>query len=232
MYQAVGFDLGETLIHYQGVPLNWQSLYREALAQVARSCDYQGSEEALAQASSILAKYNTRLYPRTYEVSADQILEEILRAWDVPPTSYLDASKRAFFSFFQRKLLPYPDTFSLLQMLKTQGVKIGILTDVAYGMERIYAEQDIQIFAEYIDVFLTSADVGYRKPEPSGYLMLAQSLGVSVEKMAFVGNEEKDIVGANAAGMTSILIDRERQDLHYGEQRSISSLAELQALFL
>jgi len=83
MLHAIGFDLGETLIHYQGMPLSWQALYREALAQVAQSCMYQAGEDEITQAVSILARYNTRLHPRTHEVSADTILGEILTAWDV-----------------------------------------------------------------------------------------------------------------------------------------------------
>src|SRR5258708_5142952 len=231
MYQAIGFDLGETLIHYQGVPLNWQSLYQDALAHVAKSCGYQGSQETLAQAAAILSRYNTRLYPRTYEVSADHILEEILRAWEVSHLRYLNTAKQAFFSFFQRKLILYQDTLPLLQTLKAKGIKVGVLTDVAYGMDRVYAEQDLESFAEYIDVFLTSADVGYRKPASPGYLALAKRLEVQAETIAFVGNEEKDIIGANNAGMFSILLDREQKNLHYGEQRRISSLAELLTLF-
>jgi putative hydrolase of the HAD superfamily len=230
MYQAIGFDLGETLIHYQGVPLNWQSLYHEALAHVAKSCDYPGRKDALAQAATILARYNTRLYPRTFEVSADQVLGDILRAWEVPNDRYLRAAKQAFFSFFQRKLTPYPDTLPLLHFLKVKGVKVGVLTDVAYGMERVYAEQDIESFADSIDVFLTSAEVGYRKPASPGFLALAESLAIQPERMAFVGNEEKDIVGANRAGMFSLFLDREQTNQSYGEQKRISSLAEIPAL--
>jgi putative hydrolase of the HAD superfamily len=230
MYQAIGFDLGETLIHYQGVPLNWQSLYQEALASVAQSCTYQAGKETLAQAATILSRYNTRLHPRIYEVSADRILGEILQAWGVSNTRYLTKAKQAFFSFFQMRLLPYDDMLPILQLLKTKGIKVGVLTDVPYGMERMYAEQDIQPFAEYIDAFITSAEIGYRKPAAQGYLALAKHLAVQPELMAFVGNEEKDMIGANHAGMFSILLDREQKNLSYGEQWRISSLTEIQAL--
>lgn len=232
MYQAIGFDLGETLIHYQGVPLNWQSLYQDALRHVATSCAYQENQETLAQAMAILSRYNTRLYPRTTEVSADQIFGEILRAWGISPHRFLNRAKQAFFSFFQMNQLLYHDTLPLLQTLRAKGIKIGVLTDVPYGMDRVYAERDVQSFADSIDVFLSSVEVGYRKPAPPGYLELAKRLAVPPERMAFVGNEEKDIVGANRAGMFSILLDREQKNQSYGEQWKISSLAEIQALLV
>jgi putative hydrolase of the HAD superfamily len=230
MYQAIGFDLGETLIHYQGVSLNWQSLYQDALRHVAKSCAYQESKETLAQATAILSRYNTRLYPRTSEVSADQIFGEILRAWGISNRRSLNEAKQAFFSFFQMNLIPYHDTLPLLQTLRAKGVKVGVLTDVPYGMDRVYAERDLQSFADYTDVFLTSVEVGYRKPALPGYLGLAKRLAVQPELMAFVGNEEKDIVGANHAGIFSILLDREQKNQSYGEQWRISSLAEIQTL--
>ncbi len=230
MYRAIGFDLGETLIHYEGVPLNWQSLYQEALAQVAKICLYQGGKEALDQAGSILAKYNTRLYPRTSEVSADTIFGEVLMAWGIADHLLLNVAKRAFFSFFQRTMLTYVDTLPTLQTLKAKGIKIGILTDVPYGMEREYVEHDLQSIAEYIDVFITSVEAGYRKPDAHGYLELARRLDVQPDMMIFVGNEEKDIVGANNAGMLSVLLDREGKNISYGETWKISSLAELSTL--
>ena len=55
---------------------------------------------------------------------------------------------------------------------------------------------------------LTSDDVGYRKPRPEGLKLLAQKMNIDVHEMAFVGDEEKDIVCAVNAGVYSILINR------------------------
>jgi putative hydrolase of the HAD superfamily len=145
--------------------------------------------------------------------------------------SLTQGSKASFFSFFQMNMITYEDTLPMLQTLRAKGVKVGVLTDVPYGMDREYAEHDLRSIAEYIDVFITSAEVGYRKPDSHGYLELARRLDAQPDRMVFVGNEEKDIVGANNAGMFSILLDREQKNHSYGEQWRISSLAELQALF-
>ena len=45
--KAIGFDLGKTLIHCAGLPLNWQSLYRQALTRVAEACGHPITEAAI-----------------------------------------------------------------------------------------------------------------------------------------------------------------------------------------
>jgi putative hydrolase of the HAD superfamily len=55
---------------------------------------------------------------------------------------------------------------------------------------------------------LTSVEVGFRKPDPRGFAALAALLGCDTGEMLFVGNEEKDVVGARAAGMVPVLLWR------------------------
>jgi putative hydrolase of the HAD superfamily len=81
-------------------------------------------------------------------------------------------------------------------------------------------------------ISVTSTEVGYRKPDPHGYLELARRLDVRPEMMVFVGNEEKDVIGANQADMRSVLLDREQTNASDGETWRISSLAELSTLLL
>jgi len=225
--KAIGFDLGETLIHYAGLPLNWQSLYGQALKRVAEACGHPITEADIRVGEAILGRYNTRLHPRLHEVRADRIFGEVLAAWDLPTVGGCDQVEDTFFGFFQQAYAVYPDTIPALQALQNQGVKVGVLTDAPYGMPRRFVERDLAPIAQYLDAALTSVEVGHRKPHPSGYLALAERLGVAPFDMAYVGNEEKDIVGANGARMFSVLIDRAGGGADFGQRRTVTSLKEL-----
>jgi putative hydrolase of the HAD superfamily len=229
---GIGFDLGNTLIDYKDIPLSWQSLYRNALRDMAANCRYLASEEAIATGEAILAKYNTRLNPRTVEVSSRCILGAILAAWGLDITERLETAAEAFFSFFQRHAVPYADMVSTLAYLKGKGFRIGVLTDVPYGMDRRFVERDLLLCGvrDYIDVLLTSADVGYRKPDCHGYLELARRLGVAPHAMAYVGDEPKDVQGANGVGMISVFIDRSGCYRTFGETHRITALEQLAGL--
>lgn len=82
-------------------------------------------------------------------------------------------------------------------------------------------------FDEYMDYVLTSVEVGFRKPNLEGYKILAEKLEVSPSDMIYVGNESKDIVGANQSGMKSIFIDRKRSGKEFGQDQTIVTLLEL-----
>lgn len=222
--RAFGVDLGETLVAY-GMPLNWKAYYRAGLMEIGKCYLQALGESELQRGKIILERYNTRLNPRDTEVSSDVIFREIFDAWGW--TENIEAAKYAVYSYFRRQTHAYSDTLSALKELRRQGVRIGVLTDVPYGMDRKYVIEDCGPIIEHVDVLLASVDVGYRKPHVRGYLELASSLGVSPGELVYTGNEEKDIAGANEAGCISVLIDREATGVSFGECRRIGTLVEL-----
>ena len=118
-----------------------------------------------------------------------------------------------------------------MQELRRQGVRIGMLTDVPYGMDGEFVLEDCRPIIDHVDVLLTSVDVGYRKPHAEGYMKLSALLGVSPSEMVFTGNGVKDIDGANLAGCVSVLIDRDETNLSFEEHRKIRTLMELVKLW-
>jgi putative hydrolase of the HAD superfamily len=225
---AVGFDLGETLLGYGDVPLSWQSHYRAALERVADVCGLQASDARLDAGERILTRFNTRVHPRTTETTSSEVFGAILNAWQLPVSEHLLSAEEAFFAFFQRSCSPYADTIATLRQLRERRLPIGILTDVPYGMPTRLVERDVAHLDGLIDALVTSVDVGHRKPAPQGYLTLLERLSVEdPDRCLFVGNELKDIEGANEAGLVSVLIDRGRSGMSCGQQYSIESLTEL-----
>lgn len=113
------------------------------------------------------------------------------------------------------------------EILKQWGIKIGILTDVAYGMDNEFSLEDISVLSDFIDIAITSVDVGYRKPNSAGYLKLIESLEVSPNDMIFIGDEEKDIIGAKKLGIVSALINRSKEIKDFGQDYTLESLSDI-----
>lgn len=229
---AVGFDLGETLIHFKGIPLSWREEYPAALAKVGIACALTVTPEHIAAAIPVLERYNTRLYPRTTEVTAQTIFREVLAAWELADAGHCEIALEAFFAHFHQEVAPYEDSLPTLQKLHAAGVPVGVLTDVPYGMPdhltRAYlAATGLETWAGPL---VTSASVSVRKPERAGYVQLAAALGVPVDRVIFVGNEPKDVEGANQAGALSVLLDRDERRPDWGQRYRITNLHELRTL--
>ena len=229
MIRAIGFDLGDTLLFYRDTPMSWVALYPEALAAVAKSCRVQPTAVQVDSAKELLTQYNTRVVPRAHEVPAETIFTSILETWALDPNQYVHAAIEAYFTFFQQRMSPYPETASVLETLRTGGFPTGILTDVPYGMPRTFVQRDITGagIANLFDVLLTSVEIGVRKPEPTGYHELAKRLSVEPDQMLYIGNEAKDVIGARRAGACSALLDRDVSGANHGQDFTFSSLTEL-----
>ena len=222
---AVGFDIGHTLINYSN-PLNWKSLYFDALEKVMSDCNIDKTDSRITSAIQILSKYNTREHYREHEVSSDIIFKEIFDSWGKDYTKIADA-KESFYGFFQAGAVCFDDTVKTLGRLSAMGIHMGFLTDVAYGMDNKYSLKDIDEIRKYFDAGFTSVDVGFRKPNIAGYKMLLDAFNVSPSRVAYVGDEEKDVIGANNAGMVSVLINRGSEVKNWGQKHTIKSLDEI-----
>ena len=222
--KAIGFDVGHTLNKYNN-PLNWQGLYRSGLEHAAAAVNITLSEDMILAATDVLLKYNTRVNYREWETTSDCIFSEISERWGLQTDLY--TIKSGFYSFFRADAEPYPETIDTMKKLKQHGIKIGILTDVAYGMDNVFSLEDISVLSDFIDIAITSVDVGYRKPNAAGYLKLLDSLEIYPNDMIFIGDEEKDIVGAGKLGIVSALINRGKEIKDFGQDYTLESLSDI-----
>jgi putative hydrolase of the HAD superfamily len=223
------FDLGDTLVEYEGLPLSWVDYYPEALGRLAASLGLAPSVEQVEAACEVLRRHNTRLHPRLVEIPFTAILGEICRSFAAPAAADPDSAAQAFFSVFRQRLRVFPDTVSSLETLRQRGAKIAVLTDVPYGMPRALVLEDIREtgLEHLLDLIVTSNEVGYRKPAPETLAYVARAFGKNPLEIVYVGNEPKDVEVARAIGCEAILVVRSGIPPAWGQDRTILSLKEL-----
>ena len=228
--KAVAFDLGDTLVEYEGMPLSWEAHYPEALEHLAEFLKAKPNASQIAEGCAILRSYNTRIYPREVEFPFAAILAKLLPYLGITADRADESScAMAFFRIFRQRLRCFPEVKATLEKLRRDRVRVGIFTDVPYGMPRSLVLEDIkQVSLEnYYDVLLTSRDVSYRKPSVKTLGALRKELNCHADEMLHVGNEKKDIEVARAFGCRSILLDRSHHGQDWGQNRTIASLTEL-----
>jgi putative hydrolase of the HAD superfamily len=226
MIKAVGFDYGNTLTD-SGMPMNWKDFYREALTAVLAVTNSGINPDKLATGEKILFKYNTRVNERDYEVTSDTVFADLFQAWGIADLSLLKPAKDAFYPSFFNRTEVYPETESVLKELKKKNIKIGVLSNTAYGADKEYLIGSTPQINQYFDVCLASTEVGFRKPHTAGFHQLLQALQVQADDCLFVGDERVDVIGANKAGMISVLINRSGEKRDYGQKYTISYLQDI-----
>jgi putative hydrolase of the HAD superfamily len=99
------------------------------------------------------------------------------------------------------------DMLHLARQLKEAGVKIAILSNMQIDMLKVMRAK-FDWLAEF-DVQMYSCEVGMVKPEREVYLECARRLGVDPEQSLFLDDKDKNIIGAEQAGMHATLFDGE-----------------------
>jgi 2-haloacid dehalogenase len=80
------------------------------------------------------------------------------------------------------------------------------------------------------DAVISVAEANAFKPHRATYTMAARKMDVAMEEVLFVANHEFDCVGAKAAGMRTVFVDRRRRPFArwpYQPDLIVSSMTEL-----
>ena len=126
--------------------------------------------------------------------------------------SDVDSCSRLFFEEATAGLEVYDDARALLASLRYRGFSIGVVTNAIFPAA-LFAPRVSQLgLAGYLDTFVSSADLGRAKPNPEPFRKALTDLRLEPEEALFVGDTvETDIVGAQAAGMRAVLLERSGQ---------------------
>jgi putative hydrolase of the HAD superfamily len=121
----------------------------------------------------------------------------------------------------------YDDVRPALERMRGRRIKLGLISN---WDNRLAGLMEGLGLAQLLDAVISSADVGLHKPDPRIFELACSRLGVLPEAAAHVGDHQyADILGAEAAGMTAVLIDRHEGE-HPGTERFIRTLDDLDSV--
>ncbi len=212
MIKALIFDLGGTLIEYAGPYATWPALetpgFKAAYAFLAQQGARLPAFETFRDTGfemlpgrwqmAIRGEKNLRLVDLLTDVLA------VCRVGGVASEAVADAAE-----LYQRAICdqarPLPGAQETLAYAKSQGYKIGLLSNTMFtGAAHI---DDLERFglADYFDALLFSADVDKWKPNPDPFWHVLDELGAEAETAVFIGDDPaNDLVGAQQVGMQAI----------------------------
>jgi putative hydrolase of the HAD superfamily len=119
----------------------------------------------------------------------------------------------------------YPETIETLTTLKDKGFLLGVISNFDSRLFGILEGLGIALF---FDSVVISTQAGAAKPDQTIFLRALSSCNLQPHEAAHVGDSyEADIVGAQAAGLEPVLVDRQGSSQSSDTYHSIKNLTGL-----
>jgi putative hydrolase of the HAD superfamily len=202
---AVCFDLDDTLFDHRGAA---RTGVRRFLGDLGVDVD----EAVLAEWSRAedVQYERWRSGAITFQEQRRERLRTVLPPLGIAaPTDEagLDALFGSYLAAYREAWRVFPDVLPLLRSLRDRGYRLGLLTN---GSEVQQLDKlTVTGLTDAFDAVCVSERIGVQKPDPRAFTLLSEQLGVEPKACLFVGDDpERDVAGAQRAGMRTVLVDR------------------------
>jgi putative hydrolase of the HAD superfamily len=195
--QAVIFDRDNTLMHFDAAAI------ARVEAEIARAAPSLPRGAAVAHWMSWAGGW-----PR---VPADEpafwsaFWAELAARHQLPGTAAAELQQIG--DFYHTCFNIFPDTLACLGLLRSRGLKLAVLTNFELPSIDLTL-QHAGIDPGWFAALLSSATIGFRKPDPRAYLAAVAALDIPAAACAFVDDLPENVAAARTLGMQALLLDR------------------------
>lgn len=155
-------------------------------------------------------------------------LTPLLRQFIPEPEAHIEEYRRLYRQGFAEKTKVYKGAAELLNGLREEGLKTGIVTnrnqelalDIVshFGMDKL------------VDVLIGEGDGLPLKPDPAVVFEACRRVKVDAKDTLMIGDTEIDIVTGKNAGCRTVLVNHNGETRRFGEDYAVASLAEITSL--
>ena len=207
--RAVLFDVGDTLWHSAAAPpaevfrsiaseragayLAARGIPAQDPGALARKC-WMALEAAMRS-----ARAGDRVEPDYAEVARRAAAELGVTFTGSQAADFMEA---IYVSGAEGGKIAFADARTTLEALRGRGLKLGIVTNRAFGGERFRKDLEDAGLDVGWDVVSVSVEVGFLKPHPALFEHALQTLGLEPAETVMVGNSLfEDVGGAQSLGI-------------------------------
>ncbi len=207
MIRGVIFDLGQTLIRFEGDRLRTYQESRAALVKALQDDGLEFDSRAFRRAfTAALDRYYREREVTLLETGLAGVLQEVLARFglgQIGPESQRRALD-AMYAVSEARWKVLPAAAEVLQELQADGLRLGLLSNAAdeANVQRLVEKSGLRPF---LGPILVSAALGVRKPDPRAFQAALQAMQLPPHEVVMVGDTlQADVLGARRMGMPSI----------------------------
>lgn len=225
-FQGILFDLGNTLLHFDGDTAEMIARADQALAESLYSSGLELNKDQFAgEFRRRLSTYHQVREENLIEHTTQHILEQVLADFGFSDVqeSIIQEGLKKLYHISQNHWIRESDALPTLEALQQSGHRMGIISNAGDDAD-VQLLVDKAKFRPFFDFIITSAACGYRKPDSKIFQHALSKWGFSATQTVMVGDTlHADILGANQAGIFSVWITRraDRPDNNANQARII-----------
>lgn len=210
MIRGVIFDLGGTLMHFDG---NWDEIDKQSTESVINFLKTNGAvvDDTFPALFMEHRKRGWKLAEETHieHTVGDALRDTLAQMGHFSLDGVLPRAVEVYFALGETRWHAYPDAAATLQTLRAHGLRVGLISNADDDgvVHRMVAQRGL---APYLSpIFSSAAEPRWRKPDPRIFHRVCEVWQLPPAEIAMVGDAPRyDIIGAHRAGMRGILIDR------------------------
>ena len=220
MIQGVAFDLGSTLLRFNG---DMGEILKQSRLALVEHLLQQG---IALDRGEFLDRFHQQQLEDHHQRQVDHLerptatmLQTLLRDLGVPELSQtmLKEAMRCYYSISERTWQPVEGATQVLEQLTQSGFKLGLISN-AGGGDNVQRLLETTGLKRWFDPVIISAQTLHRKPRREIFQRLLDAWDVPADSTVMVGDSlAEDILGAQAVGMHQIWV---RQHAMHGLARS------------
>ena len=209
--RAVIFDYYNTLIDIKtdedkSEVFRFLSLY---LQYYGLHMNEQTLKAALDHEKKRYLKTKDEAYP---EVDLEVVFSNILEKEGINNPFGAESCCKLFRLLSRERFQLFPDSIPVLKEIKRSGYAMAVVSDA----QKVFCLEEGEMLGlnQYFDHIVLSTQFGFRKPDRRLFAIACDLLDVAPDRAVYIGDDpKKDIKGAQQAGMSAILVNRNSQSL-------------------
>ncbi len=209
--RAVIFDYYNTLIDIktdEDKPevFRYLSLY---LQYYGVHINEQNLQAALDHEKKRYLKTKDEAYP---EIDLEVVFSNILEKEGICSPFAAESCCKLFRLLSRERFQLFPDSIPVLKEIKRSGYAMGVVSDA----QKVFCLEEGEMLGlnQYFDHIVLSTQFGFRKPDRRLFAIACDLLDVAPDRAVYIGDDlKKDMKGAQQAGMSAILVNRNSQSL-------------------
>ncbi len=187
--KAIFFDAGDILYFRPHKEENLNKFFVDNQIQVDPNCE---QERAALKELAFSGRMGRHKY-----------YEKVLSLYGIIDPKLVDIGVNAM-SLDDNTVEIFDGVPETINQLKEKGYVLGIITDTALPISKKLNWFDQNGFGGLWDVFISSKEIGVRKPDPAMYEKAIRQVGICPTDAVFVGHKISELDGARAVGMKTI----------------------------